>query len=436
MPVYLDGSALNPFEICDITLHPSRVLIAPHRLFPTFVEVDGSEEPDAIRMFLLSAEMQLGAAEQLRAAAEQWDEIGVCFSPDATHPDIVDAVMQGIESGRLLGVLFRLDERQEVTVSDLRAAGVDKKLPPLPPGGNVAGMSFSQKLMRCCEMVPDQIGEKLGARAKQEIEGFFSVENLAITAGILAVWAGSHAVGVGFIVDGALLAVGFFFAGWEAIKAFEKIGEFFHEVYAASSERDLQIAAGLLASAIAILGIAGFKALLRKVTPKSPKGRGGGQTGDSGGGSGGNRGGSGGDTSPRRGDRRTRRDRDDDAPKEKPDEPPPKPKPTFDFSQINDRISDQAQYRHVKGRKEWEARGKGGYFNNKEDAQSVLTAAKEGRVEVLGTNGQGQPVVRFKGVTGYNNNPRAGYMNQETNVFTIKGTKKVSVVPINPNWSG
>ena len=275
MPFYLDGFVLNPFEICDITLHPYRVVIGPANLFPDFVEVDSSTGLDAIRVFLMSAEMVVGGAAQLRAAAEQWPEVGVCFGPDAGHADVVLAIMPAIESGALIATLIRVDDVADTTEAELRAAGVDKRLPPPRPGANVGAMSFADKLMRACEMVPDEVGDKLGAQAKKEIEGFFSVQNLAITAGILAVWAGSHAVGVGFVVDGVLLGVGLLFAGWEALKAFEKIAEFFTTVDDATSDRDLKIAAGLLAAAIAILSVAGFKALLRRVTPKIPKGGGG-----------------------------------------------------------------------------------------------------------------------------------------------------------------
>ncbi|MBM7067865.1 hypothetical protein [Actibacterium sp. 188UL27-1] len=436
MPTYLDGCVLNPFEICDITLHPDRAVIGPAKLFPSFVEVDNSTDAGAIRVFLMSAEMVLGGAEQLRLATEQWPEIGVCFGPTATHADVVDAVMRAVETGALVAALVRLDDVAGTTEADLRAAGIDKRLPPPRPGNNVAGMSFGDKMMRACEMVPDEVGDKLGAQARKEIEGFFSVQNLAITAGILVVWAGSHAVGVGFIVDGVLLGVGLAFAGWEALKAFEKVGEFFTTVDSATSDRDLKVAAGLLAAAITILSVAGFKALLRRVTPKIPKGGSGKK------GKGGNGGGSTDRTKSSGGNSNRKRSSDADGPEAqaKPknkteDAPAPKPKPTHDFTPVASKISTQKQYRHVKDRPEWVQRGQGSYFNSTDDAQAVLTAAKNGKAEVLGTNMHGFPIVRVKGVTGYNNNPRAGYLDQPTDIFIIKGTAKPSVVPTNPNWS-
>lgn len=75
------------------------------------------------------------------------------------------------------------------------------------------------------------------------------------------------------------------------------------------------------------------------------------------------------------------------------------------------------------------------YLNSQADAQSVLDAYHNGDATVLGRTSNGNIVVRYDGVTGYNNNPGAGFLDQPTNVFMIKGTKSPSVVPINPGWT-
>jgi RHS repeat-associated protein len=98
---------------------------------------------------------------------------------------------------------------------------------------------------------------------------------------------------------------------------------------------------------------------------------------------------------------------------------------------ISSKIS-QKQMRHIAGRREY--RG-GGYLNNIDDAQAVLDAYHAGRATILGkTLRSGSPVVRVEGVTGTNVNIGAGFANQPTNVFIIKGTENPSVVPTNPNW--
>lgn len=46
---------------------------------------------------------------------------------------------------------------------------------------------------------------------------------------------------------------------------------------------------------------------------------------------------------------------------------------------------------------------------------------------MLGPARSGGIYVRYGGATGFNNNPGAGYLDQPTHVFSIKGTKTVSV---------
>ena len=50
----------------------------------------------------------------------------------------------------------------------------------------------------------------------------------------------------------------------------------------------------------------------------------------------------------------------------------------------------------------------------------------------MGRTKHGDLLVKFDGVTGYNNNPVKGYVDQATNVFIVKGTKSPSVVPASP----
>lgn len=92
----------------------------------------------------------------------------------------------------------------------------------------------------------------------------------------------------------------------------------------------------------------------------------------------------------------------------------------------------QKQYRHVEGRPEF---GGGSYLKSFNDGKQVLDAYHAGRTTVLGTTKEGHTVIRYDGVTGYNNNPGAGYVDQPTNVFMIKGTEKPSIVPTSPNWT-
>jgi hypothetical protein len=115
---------------------------------------------------------------------------------------------------------------------------------------------------------------------------------------------------------------------------------------------------------------------------------------------------------------------------------PPDTPPNLSFADVTDigkKVSSQKQYRHILNRPEWASR-QGGYFKTVDDAQAVLDACHSGNASVIGVNSRGNPVVRFNGVTGFNNNPDAGFLDQPTNIFMIKGTKSPSVVPISPEW--
>ncbi|MGN7979444.1 RHS repeat-associated core domain-containing protein [Microbacterium sp. 22195] len=105
---------------------------------------------------------------------------------------------------------------------------------------------------------------------------------------------------------------------------------------------------------------------------------------------------------------------------------------TIDRNSINSSISVQRQNRHVIDAKEY---GGGSYFKSVDDAQRVLDDFHSGRAQVLGVKKNGDIVVKTSSVTGYNNNPRAGFVDQATDVFFIKGTRSPSVVPYTPGWT-
>jgi hypothetical protein len=104
--------------------------------------------------------------------------------------------------------------------------------------------------------------------------------------------------------------------------------------------------------------------------------------------------------------------------------------PLVDRAAVATTISPQRQGRHLMGAPQYR---EGGYFKDQADAQKVLDAFHNRSATILNVTNTGQIKVKYPGVTGYNNNPKAGYLNQPTDVFLIKGTKSVSVVPTSPN---
>lgn len=93
-------------------------------------------------------------------------------------------------------------------------------------------------------------------------------------------------------------------------------------------------------------------------------------------------------------------------------------------------VDAQKQARHIQGTQKYD---KGGYFKDMADAQEVMQAYQRGEAKVVGKGSDGGPIVEYKGVTGYNNNPKTGHTDQPTTRFWIKGSSSPSVVPVSPS---
>jgi len=106
---------------------------------------------------------------------------------------------------------------------------------------------------------------KLPGSMRHEFEVLLSPTSLGIMAGTFVAWAGSHAFGVGEVVDVVLLVGGAFFLGMSVFDVAAELGDFLVVTSTAADEKDLDEAASHLARAIAILGVAAFIALLTKV---------------------------------------------------------------------------------------------------------------------------------------------------------------------------
>mgnify|MGYP000143750247 FL=1 len=101
-----------------------------------------------------------------------------------------------------------------------------------------------------------------------------------------------------------------------------------------------------------------------------------------------------------------------------------------DFPDVSRQIS-QKQYRHIFGHPDWMLE-KGGYLSDIDAARNVLDAYHSGEADIIGKSPSGFPIVKLDRVTGFNNNKKAGYADQPTSIFMIKGTSKPSIVPVSP----
>lgn len=127
----------------------------------------------------------------------------------------------------------------------------------------------------------DKIGEAIRrslphipADSRAIVNSLLQPQTLAIIAGTLVVWAGSHAFGIGEIVDIILLGVGVVVLGFAV---FEGAGEFYDFVVVAlnaRSEADLDKAGRHFARAVTLLGISTIQAILLRGQGRAIVGRG------------------------------------------------------------------------------------------------------------------------------------------------------------------
>jgi hypothetical protein len=126
---------------------------------------------------------------------------------------------------------------------------------------NVAAMPLTERLREVLTRSKKNFGPDVGAA----IDSLLSPTNLAILAGTLTVWAGSHFFGVGEIVDVLLLVVGAFTIGWSIGDVARDLYTFTERTVNARTEADLDAAAQAFSHAIVLAGITVIMAvLLRK----------------------------------------------------------------------------------------------------------------------------------------------------------------------------
>jgi len=104
----------------------------------------------------------------------------------------------------------------------------------------------------------------LPAEAQEQVKAMLTPTSLAIVAGTLVVWAGSHFFGVGEIVDVILLVVGVAFIGLGVFSGAGELYDFATTAINAKNDAELDKAARHFAKAVNILGITVISAILLK----------------------------------------------------------------------------------------------------------------------------------------------------------------------------
>jgi hypothetical protein len=144
----------------------------------------------------------------------------------------------------------------------------------MPPPGMVEGSPVSgwstidrigSAIRRSFARMPGETAAKLALLIEPSA--------LAILAGTLMAWAGSHLLGIGEAIDILMMVTGFIFVGWDAINAVKHLVEFARRSVGAETEADLDAAGDHLAQAVAIIGVDVVLAFLTHRAVKAWKGR-------------------------------------------------------------------------------------------------------------------------------------------------------------------
>lgn len=135
----------------------------------------------------------------------------------------------------------------------------------LGAGNAVAMMAIEDRfiavLKRTVPLLPHEM--------QDEFAKMLTPLNLGIMAGTLAVWAGAHYFGVGFVADVLLLGVGLVFLGVQVFSAAKDFVNFVRYTADAKTQSDLDVAARYLARFIAVVGITAFMSLIFKGAKKA-----------------------------------------------------------------------------------------------------------------------------------------------------------------------
>jgi len=129
--------------------------------------------------------------------------------------------------------------------------------------------------------VVDRIGEAINrslphipAELRATAHALIHPHSLAIATGTLAIWAGSHAFGIGEIVDVILLGVGAATLGFAVFEGADELYNFVVNAQNARSDADLEKAGQHFARAVTLLGISTLQAILLRGQGKAVNARG------------------------------------------------------------------------------------------------------------------------------------------------------------------
>ncbi|HKO50776.1 MAG TPA: hypothetical protein VJV79_23815 [Polyangiaceae bacterium] len=119
-------------------------------------------------------------------------------------------------------------------------------------------MDFNQRLTNVIERTLPKVGPEVRA----QLAALVQPQALAVLTVVLAAWVGSHALGLGEIIDVIVAVLGVAALGWAVFQGIDELFEFAKGAYLGRSDAEFESAANHLAKAIGILGIQAVLAVL------------------------------------------------------------------------------------------------------------------------------------------------------------------------------
>lgn len=140
----------------------------------------------------------------------------------------------------------------------------------MPTNTAIIGMSDTDKIGEAIRRALPHIPSD----ARAIVSFLLQPQTLTIIAGTLVVWAGSHAFGVGEIVDIVLLGVGVVALGFAIFEGADELYNFAVDALGARSDADLERAGQHFARAVTLLGVSTLQAILLRGQGRAIIGRG------------------------------------------------------------------------------------------------------------------------------------------------------------------
>ncbi len=193
--------------------------------------------------------------------AQLWVRLGQGFIPLGAN-DLAKWFRREVEAGRLGVVLIhRRTASSRSPDAEVPAAQAATHSTGVPGAAIVLSVQSLPPQSKTVEMLLRSL-KYLPAESRAAFLSLISPSALKMLAAMLALWAVSHAVGIGEAIDIVLLGIGYALVGWQAFEAVATMSRGVGGALGATSSMELDAAAREFARGLTQLGINALLALL------------------------------------------------------------------------------------------------------------------------------------------------------------------------------